>query len=148
MEQVIVQALEQCRSKIKESGGDMSKVALIENEELGKSTVLRRLKMDELTKQQVKKVDWQFPSRDEPIGLRQSEQLPSNKAQSFRKEYMDKAELMLLQRFGNLEGVQQAVDEGRIEAQIPEYLADWCERIVIDGRIMAELKHTSYFVLS
>ena len=55
---------------------------------------------------------------------------------------------MLLQRFGNLEGVQQAVDEGRIEAQRPAHLADWCERIVIDGLVVAELKYTSYFVLS
>lgn len=104
--------------------------------------------MDELTRQQLTNAGWQFPSRNEPIGLRQGEPLPSDKAQSFRKEYMDKADAMLLQKFGNLEGVQQAVREGRIEAQRPDYLADWCERIVIDGRLVAELKYTSYFVLS
>lgn len=46
MEKLIVKALEECRSRIKASGGDMSKVALIENEEHGKNisfTVLRRL---------------------------------------------------------------------------------------------------------
>lgn len=37
MEQVIVKALEECRSRIKANGGDMSRVALIEHEGMGKS---------------------------------------------------------------------------------------------------------------
>lgn len=85
---------------------------------------------------------------DEQIGSRQQKTLPLHKAQSFRKEYMDKVELMLVQKFENSEGVTQAVEEGRLQRQIPDYLADWWERIVFDGQVVAELKYSSYFVLS
>ena len=37
MEELLIKALEQCRVKIKASGGDMSHIACIDNEELGKS---------------------------------------------------------------------------------------------------------------